>query len=99
MNLPEITKDDLFNGATLICIRSTRGSRLYTRHKKYKIIRQYNDDTYCTEDNDRDLNNLFKWRRNELLCPDQEWAKFVSYDNLSNEQKVLFELHRDVDQL
>ena len=100
MNLPKLTEDDLFPGATLICIRSsTDSSNLYTKHEKYKIIRYSRDSTYCTEDNDRNQDNLFYWHQEELINPDERWAKFASYDILTTEQKFLFELHRDVDQL
>lgn len=92
MSLPKLTEADLSKGATLICCES---DKWFTRNCLYKVVDRVYNFCYVTYDNDNDLAEFSINRLSSNNYP----AKFISYDRLSTEAKVLFQLHRDVDQL
>ena len=99
MSLPKLTKEDIFIGATLVCTASATGRSLFTKNKSYNIL-QYNGVKWGIEDDDNDRNNLYWWSTNEFInTSNVSWSTFTSYSSLTDEQKFLFQLHRDVDRL
>ena len=103
MSLHKLTKEDIFAGAKLLCIYAPDDNGLYTTGNVYEVVRQLSGahifpNEWLVEDDEQEPNRLNYMDISDLISSNCD-PQFSSYDSLTYEQKVLLQLHRDVDQL